>query len=552
MHVFRKKWAHLIVLSAVFFASNVVVGSVFGEAAAPSASDEQSMQGRSSPGQPSSEHPSQPRFEIWEIQVSGNTLIDARLLERALTPFLGGGKTAEDVQKAADALEVLYRDSGYATAFVEIPEQNVTSGTVKLAVTEGKVSRIRISGADYFTPSSIREQLKTVKTSQSLYVPGIQDDINRINTYAPDLRVVPVLKPGSFPGEVELEIKVDDKRPLHGSVELNNYHTSTTTDTRLGASIGYHNLWQMGHSVELQAQVSPENTAEVKVWGLTYMLPARANDRIALYAMKSESEIAAVSGIDVIGNGIISGARYVVPLPSDARHIHSLSMGVDNKDFDEAVKLIGADTLATPIQYNVWSLLYSGNFLAKDSATNLGAEFAFGIAGLGNDEKEFEEKRYNAQPNFAHLQLKYKRIDFLGDWQLHSKLQIHLADSPLISNEQFSAGGATSVRGYFESEVLGDNAVVWGIEGVTPMWLKPRGWLQNLKFIAFAEGARLEVVEALEGQQGGFELISAGLGMRIELWKGWQISLDSGYPLRATADVDKGDVMTNAQLVWNF
>jgi len=40
--------------------------------------------------------------------------------------------------------------------------------------------------------------------------------------------------------------------------------------------------------------------------------------------------------------------------------------------------------------------------------------------------------------------------------------------------------------------------------------------------------------------------------MHIEFWKGLQVNIDSGYPLRATDDVDKGDVMTNAQLVWNF
>lgn len=503
--------------------------------------------------------PPAPRFEVWEYQVSGNTLLDRNRIEQVLTGFLGPGKTADDIELAADALEGLFRDSGYPTTYVSIPEQNVTTGVVRLDVTEGKVSRIRVTGARYFTPSSIREQLLSVSKDQALYVPGIQQDINRVNSYAPDLRVVPVLKPGAYPGEVELEIKVDDKQPLHGGVDYSNYHTASTTSTRLGANIGYYNLWQMGHSASLQVQTSPENTDEVRVFGITYLLPVSERDRLALYVMKSESEIAAVDDINVIGNGTITGLRYVLPLESSPRLVHSLSLGVDNKDFDESLELQGSDTYKTPITYNVWSILYSANFLRKKSATNLGFEYGFGITGLGNDEEEFnggenstDGKRFLSKPNFSHLHLKLKRVDFFGDWQLHSKMHIHFADSPLISNEQFSAGGASSVRGYYESEALGDNGFIWGVEGVTPMWLEQRDWLNNLQFTLFAEGAALEVLEPLPGQENSFELISAGIGLRMEFWKGLTVTVDSGYPFAETDEVDRGDVMTHAQMSWEF
>jgi hemolysin activation/secretion protein len=543
MHASSKKKQQLRSQCLILVACMRFISSAYGDDVT-----ESPLREAQAPAQPHT----QPKFEIWEFDVSGSTLIDRKLLERALTPFLGPNKTAEDVQKAADAIETLYRDSGYATVFVDIPEQNVTSGAVKLAITEGKISRVRISGADYFTPSSIREQLKSVGVNQSLYVPGIQQDINNINTYAQDLRVAPVLKPGLYPGDVELEIKVDDKKPLHGNVELNNYHTAQTSEARLAASVGYYNLWQRGHSISLQAQVSPQDSKEVRVLGVTYLLPAGEKGRIALYALKSESEIAAVSDVTVVGNGVISGLRYVVQLPSDAHLIHSLSVGVDNKNFKEDIRLVSADSLKTPIVYNVWSLLYSSNFLEKNSTTNFGAEFAFGVDGLGNDINEFEQKRALARPNFSHLELKFRRVDFFGDWQLHSKLRIHRASAPLISNEQYSAGGASSVRGYFDSEALGDNAMVWGVEGVTPMWLKQRAWLQDLRLSLFAEGAKLTILDPLYGQKANFQLMGTGIGLRAELCKGWQINVDGGYPLRAADNVDRGDIMVQADLSWNF
>ena len=45
-------------------------------------------------------------------------------------------------------------------------------------------------------------------------------------------------------------------------------------------------------------------------------------------------------------------------------------------------------------------------------------------------------------------------------FQLFGKMQGQVADGPLVSSEQFSIGGLDTVRGYLESEALGDNGVV--------------------------------------------------------------------------------------------
>ena len=70
-------------------------------------------------------------FDLLELQVEGNTLLDRVRVERAVYPFLGEGKTVKDVEAARQALEIVYRDSGYATVVVDIPEQD---GAVLLVV----------------------------------------------------------------------------------------------------------------------------------------------------------------------------------------------------------------------------------------------------------------------------------------------------------------------------------------------------------------------------------------------------------------------------------
>ncbi|MEI9898608.1 MAG: ShlB/FhaC/HecB family hemolysin secretion/activation protein [Chthoniobacter sp.] len=53
-----------------------------------------------------------------------------------------------------------------------------------------------------------------------------------------------------------------------------------------------------------------------------------------------------------------------------------------------------------------------------------------------------------------------------------AKVQGQIANEPLVSAEQFSAGGLSSVRGYLEGEVPGDNAIIGSIELRSPSLIR--------------------------------------------------------------------------------
>ncbi len=58
---------------------------------------------------------SRPKLTISEYQITGNTLLDPREIERALEPFLGENQEITAVEKAAKKIERLYKDKGYPT-----------------------------------------------------------------------------------------------------------------------------------------------------------------------------------------------------------------------------------------------------------------------------------------------------------------------------------------------------------------------------------------------------------------------------------------------------
>ncbi len=508
-----------------------------------------------------------PTFDILEYRVKGNTVLSGKTIELALTSFLGPHKTEDDLQKAADALERAYRDNGYPAVYVNIPPQDVVGGIVYLDAVEGKIARLKISDANYFALSEIKEQVPSLREDEALYLPSLQKEVNHLNSLSADLNVIPILKPGKLPGTLDVELKVRDSLPVHGDITLNNHHSKNTTETRLGASLRYDNLWQKQHGLGLQVQISPEDTSEVNVLSVTYIMPwKKTKNRMVFYGVKSESEVdvnlASDSGdsLSVFGDSNIFGFRFVKPLASTAKYIHSLSLGFDYKDVVDRVQIrTDMNNLDddTPINYVSWTAQYNATQRAKTTTIRYGLSLNFSLNGIGgSDEDDFDNRSLGALPNFFYLQGNYRRQDFFsGDWSLSSQLRFQLTDSRLISNEQIRAGGANSVRGYFESQQGGDIGSVLRFELQTPSLVSKKKYIQDLRATAFIEGASLTIKRFVinsgnaipgggnnEGETGAnenivaneqhFDLASIGLGLKAQINKKLFIDTYWALPLK--------------------
>ena len=112
-----------------------------------------------------------------EIRVLGNSKLPALAVETAVYPYVGPGKTIEDVEAARQALEASYRLAGYSTVYVDIPEQTVDDGIVRLKVTEGRLARVRIEGAKYFSARRIRAALPGATAGEVPNIPELQRDL---------------------------------------------------------------------------------------------------------------------------------------------------------------------------------------------------------------------------------------------------------------------------------------------------------------------------------------------------------------------------------------
>lgn len=480
-------------------------------------------------------------FDILEYRVEGNTVLPIGKVEEAVYPFLGEARSVDDAEKARAALEKAFHDAGYLTVFVNIPEQKVDGGVVRLEVQEGKVEKLRVVGSRYYALGAIKERVPEFAEGNVPYFPAVQKQLASVNG-TPDRQVAPVMRPGKSPGKVEVDLKVQDKLPFHGGIELNNRYSANTTHTRLNGSMRYDNLWQRDHSIGISFQVTPENTDETKVLSATYLIPT-GGDYWALYGVISKSDVSAVGDVSVIGNGNIYGLRYIHPLPGLEGYSHSLTLGIDYKDFQETTALQGADSFNTPISYLPFYLGYDGTLQDADSTTQINMGLTFSVRGLGNEVQEFADKRFLAKPDFAYVRAELKHtMQLYKGWQLFANVTGQLANQPLISSEQFAVGGMDTVRGYLESNSLGDHGANATLELRTPPLAKYLSdQITDLHALAFYDAGHVRIRDPLPGQIESYDLASLGLGLYLKGWHGLFGALDYARALKSAGQVDEGD-----------
>ena len=497
------------------------------------------------------------RFDVLEFVIQGNTVLGTEVIERAVYPFLGEKRQIEDVQAARAALEKAYRDLGFGSVGVDIPEQRVDAGVVVLAVVEARIVRTRVTGSRYFSQGYILNKVSSAAEGAVPHFPTLQAELAEVNR-TPDRRVTPLLRPGLEPGTTEFDLVVQDRLPLHGSIELNNRASLNTSATRLQATLRYDNVLQLDHSAALQLQVSPEAPREVQVLSASYTVPAgeAGRDSWLFSFTQSNSEVAAgVGSTTVFGKGRIWGLRRTLTLLLREREFHLLTLGVDLKDFDETIEAGPGNGFSTPLRYLPLSANYTSILEDAEGRWQWGAGLALGIRGLVGKEAEFADKRFGATGGYSVLKLDAGREQRLGASGLRAWLRLdgQLTGQPLVANEQFVVGGADSVRGYLESAAVGDSGLRGSLE-LRSGPLPSLGWpaLGELSAHAFVEGAATQIRQPLPGQAAQFRLLSTGFGLRLVNKVFGRFAIDLGWPLRTLGATQRGDLRVHAAGAFEF
>ena len=507
-------------------------------------------------------------IDVMEIAVEGNSVLPVHVIEQTVMPFLGPNRKLDDLEAARVALERAYQSAGYLTVFVDLPEQRVDEGVVRLQVLEGRIARTSVTGSRYFSQGYIRDKVPSFAEGAVPNFNVAQQELALVNR-TEQRRVQPVLKPGRDPGTVEVELKVADQLPVSGTVELNNQHAPDTDPWRLQANVRYDNLFQRDHGVSATVVVAPREPSQARALILNYSVPLDNGHTLIGYAVNSSSAVQTLGGTSVLGDGSTLGLRYAMPFEGGGG-LHSLTLGVDFKDLNEKV-VFGTDSFTTPLRYLPFQAAYSGNWDGKDSQTAFtasviaasGSLFKRKVVCPGTTEPvdQFSCKRFGADGSFASLRLSARHSMNLGWGSLALRVAGQLATQPLASSEQFAIGGVETVRGYLDGEAIGDHGVVGSVEARSPNWARAASSLfgsaapielSELTLFAFTDVGRTQVSQPLPGQARRAPLLSTGAGLRVAARPGWSLGVEWALAHKTAIATTRGDSRLHVRLGWKY
>jgi len=210
----------------------------------------------------------------------------------------------------------------------------------------------------------------------------------------------------------------------------------------------------------------------------------------------------------------------------------------------------------TPLDYLPFSLRYDASLPGAAGTTIVGLGISVNLWHSGSSSNLHGVVGSNKSsgnwvtltPSFSH------DFNLRTNWTLSLHADGQWASEPLISNEQFGAGGVASVRGYQEGEVFGDTGWRGTIELKTPPHLVGLAYgranltLRGSVYMDYAETYLLDP----QGRADRIPLWGVGMGWVALVGTHWEARFLFSVPLERTATTSPFQPRFNFALTGQF
>lgn len=469
-------------------------------------------------------------FQVNSIQIEGYSPIDKRRLESKLDDYVGRMLTIQDLRAAATEIENEFALSGYNFYRVTLPPQTLKDGVVTLNIAAITIDDVVVIGNRYFSA-------RNIKTSMPLIKPGESPNTQKIASAlllaeenpAKELRVIFVK--GSQPETVKANISVNDSNPNELYVWANNAGSKSDSRARVGVQYHNRNLWGYDHQLSLSYTLSPQDTDELKQYGLNYQIPVyKTQGMVYGFYSKSNADNGRVADVfDVSGAGETWGVGYTQYLRKRQLFQHRLKLSLTDKFFDSDILFnsndIGADVRARPL-----ALDYIARFDYESWIVSANLTYSKNTSGGSfNDDQSYEAAQAGATSSWDKQEL-YASVDYMfnRNWRSNFVLFAQNSSDVLIGGEKFGMGGALGdfgPRGFYEREVSVDKGVKSSLSFYRSF---PTKRLELGVFYDYASGDR---VNPQAGESPSEDLSSIGLTARWNIRANMILEANYGYVL---------------------
>jgi hemolysin activation/secretion protein len=464
---------------------------------------------------------------------TGNTVVSKEALESVTTPYIGQTLSLPVLESAAQAVTDYYRKKGYTLALAYVPQQDVKFGVIELAVLEGRIGDLTVSGNKFYSSNFIKGHFAQAMEENVVRNESLERGLLLLNEY-PGLKTSATLEPGKSAGATDVHVTAEDKRPLHFMLDMNNYGFNTISRYRFGAGVEVGNVLVDGGTLTLNGIMG--NHPNQLLFGLgNYSLPIGVHGT-KLVVGGSDGKFDVGGQLDFLQiRGRITTGDIAVTHPFIKSRFQNLlgEFGFSGKHskltlLDDVI--IGDDAIRELKLGVNWDRLdLSGRWYAS----------VYGFQGLGEflggmSDNSPQASRRGADNRFTKGTIATGRIQSLGhDVLLVLKGTGQITTGPVVVIEQMLLGGPDSVRGYQLGERFVDEGFTVSAETRIPFFpsLMPTALQQTQGAIFIDYGAGL-LRNPQPGDHRTTNMTGTGVGLQTLLpWYSTSVRLDLGFPI---------------------
>lgn len=406
------------------------------------------------------------QLTLKEIVIIGSTAFSAEELNRLTAPWRGKTGSLQDlqadIQKIVQAINDLYLSRGYIASGAFFPPQDISQGTIRIQVVEGKLEKLEITGLQRLKTSYVSDRL-LLANQPPLNLHRLQEALQLLQLDPLFQSVKAELKAGTAPELRILAVEIREAPALTVAVGYDNYQSPSIGIEQGTASLEQINLLGFGDRFWFEYNL----TEGLDKYYLDYSFPVNPhNGSIRLHYEAGNSTVTQepFSELDLSGEYQKASLTWREPIVQNLQTDLSWFVSFDWQQ---------SQTFLLGQPFSFMPGISDG--LSTISAVRLGTEWVsrspervFALRSqfsLGLDLFNATRNDSGRDGSFFSWQAQFQYLEKLTDNILFStQLSGQFSPDSLLSLEQFQIGGIYSVRGYDYNFLQGDSGLAGTIE----------------------------------------------------------------------------------------
>jgi hemolysin activation/secretion protein len=481
---------------------------------------------------PAVEKKEEVKFFIRKITLTGNDLIPEEVLRPLIAAYENRDITFGEVDTLNLALEGEFRRQGYF-AVVYAPPQKLENQTLTLQVVISRLEDVHVEGARHFYPKKILTYW-LIPRGEPLRYDEVRRGVDAMNAN-PDRLVQAIMRPGEEPGTSDIHLKVKDRNPFHIGFGYDNRGTKFSGKERPSTYIRNNNFLGLD-DILMAGVIAGRNYGDAY---FQYLIPLTSRGMRLAYGFtydqsnpKKEFEELGVNGVSV---------NHDITLYQQIAHTGTFSA---DAHIGYSFKDSRTDILsATSSRDKLRVVSFGAEFRADDTSGTWThtQDFYFGLGLYGDDDDNVLTSRQAGSSYFKYVASFGRNQTLPWGFGLNAESQVQLTPQELPSDEQWFIGGATTVRGYPESDYGADQAIVNNVElSVPALFFMPESWTlpgqkgafkDQAQFFLFYDHGYGRIHDPASFESRTLTMQGIGLGFTFRLDKNWSARFESGWAI---------------------